>query len=190
MEVDHLTTFNSCRKDILLTIFERPMRGASGYCQLCQRPSKLLKSHLSRHLQQIALFSLPRLARDADLDSKCKVWGSCEQDTLQSFSERSESDQSPVTENTEAEEYEVPFDEHVEQLEVPFTEDIDWDLVTDKFSQARDGTSRETPPNTLSTVPFTRDMDFVGYASHLEQIHAKCSAPGSRVALFGLGGIG
>ncbi|KAF7507656.1 hypothetical protein GJ744_010209 [Endocarpon pusillum] len=190
MEDDHLTTLNSCRKDILLKMFERPMRGALGYCQLCQRPSKLLKSHLSRHLEQIALFSLPRLAHDPDLDSKCNAWGSCKQDTLQSFSEESESDQSPVTENAVAGEYEVPFDEHVEQLEVPFTEDIDWDLVTDKFSQARDGTSGETPPHTLFTVPFTRDMDFVDGASLLHQINAKCSAPGSRVALFGLGGIG
>ncbi|KAJ5737346.1 uncharacterized protein N7483_002471 [Penicillium malachiteum] len=48
----------------------------------------------------------------------------------------------------------------------------------------------ETPPSPLSTVPFARDTDFVSRDTLLHQIHEKNSAPGSRIALVGLGGVG
>ncbi|CAI7669244.1 unnamed protein product [Penicillium crustosum] len=48
----------------------------------------------------------------------------------------------------------------------------------------------ETPPSPLSTVPFTRDPDFVHRDTLLDQIHIKSSVAGSRIALIGLGGIG
>lgn len=48
----------------------------------------------------------------------------------------------------------------------------------------------ETPPIPLSTVPFPRDPDFVERKTMLDQIHSKCSAPASRTALVGLGGVG
>ncbi len=41
-----------------------------------------------------------------------------------------------------------------------------------------------------STVPFRRDLDFIVRGNLLDQIDRKCSAPASRVALVGLGGIG
>ncbi|KAJ5737309.1 uncharacterized protein N7483_002434 [Penicillium malachiteum] len=44
-------------------------------------------------------------------------------------------------------------------------------------------------PEPLSTVPFPHDPDFV-YRGALDQIHEKLSAPGSRIALVGLGGVG
>ncbi|KAJ5367172.1 hypothetical protein N7541_001113 [Penicillium brevicompactum] len=48
----------------------------------------------------------------------------------------------------------------------------------------------ETPPSPLSTVPFTRDPDFVRRDKLLDQIYDKSSVAGSRLALIGLGGVG
>ncbi|MCJ1268442.1 hypothetical protein MMC22_008330 [Lobaria immixta] len=48
----------------------------------------------------------------------------------------------------------------------------------------------DTPPNPSSNVPFRRDPDFVDRGTLLDEIHTKCSAPASRVALVGLGGVG
>lgn len=48
----------------------------------------------------------------------------------------------------------------------------------------------ETPPAPLSTVPFRRDPEFVSRDTLLDEIHRKISAPGSRVALVGIGGVG
>ncbi|KAJ5671003.1 P-loop containing nucleoside triphosphate hydrolase protein [Penicillium longicatenatum] len=48
----------------------------------------------------------------------------------------------------------------------------------------------ETPPSPRSTIPFSRDLDFVDRGTILNQMHEKCSIPGSRIALVGLGGVG
>ncbi|OQE46834.1 hypothetical protein PENCOP_c001G07487 [Penicillium coprophilum] len=48
----------------------------------------------------------------------------------------------------------------------------------------------ETPPLPFSTVPFIRDPDFIDRQGQIDQIDQLCSAPSSRVALVGLGGIG
>ncbi|OOQ89516.1 hypothetical protein PEBR_07860 [Penicillium brasilianum] len=48
----------------------------------------------------------------------------------------------------------------------------------------------ETPPSPLSTVPITRNPDFVGRDTLLQRIHDKCSVLGSSTALVGLGGVG
>ncbi|KAJ5970079.1 hypothetical protein N7501_006327 [Penicillium viridicatum] len=48
----------------------------------------------------------------------------------------------------------------------------------------------ETPPSPLSTVPSTRDPDFVRRDKLFDQIYSKNSVVGSRIALIGLGGVG
>ncbi|KAJ5976534.1 hypothetical protein N7481_010241 [Penicillium waksmanii] len=48
----------------------------------------------------------------------------------------------------------------------------------------------ETPSSPFSNVPFPRDPYFVGRGTLLRQIRAKSSEPGSRIVLFGLGGVG
>ncbi|CAN9251608.1 unnamed protein product [Alternaria alternata] len=48
----------------------------------------------------------------------------------------------------------------------------------------------ETPPQPACFVPFRRDPDFVDRGTLLDQIRQRCSAPASRVALVGLGGVG
>ncbi|KAH7400586.1 putative kinesin [Phaeosphaeria sp. MPI-PUGE-AT-0046c] len=48
----------------------------------------------------------------------------------------------------------------------------------------------ETPPQPSCFVPFCRDRDFVDRGTLLDQISERCSAPASRIALVGLGGVG
>jgi hypothetical protein len=48
----------------------------------------------------------------------------------------------------------------------------------------------DTPPQPSCFVPFRRDPDFVDRGTLLDQIREQCSAPASRVALVGLGGVG
>jgi hypothetical protein len=48
----------------------------------------------------------------------------------------------------------------------------------------------KTPPSPSSTVPFSRDPDFVDRPDILAWIHEKCERPAARAALVGLGGIG
>ncbi|KAJ5667462.1 hypothetical protein N7507_003326 [Penicillium longicatenatum] len=48
----------------------------------------------------------------------------------------------------------------------------------------------QTPPEPHSTVPFSRNPDFVDRGTLLEDIHEKCSAPDARIALVGMGGVG
>lgn len=48
----------------------------------------------------------------------------------------------------------------------------------------------KTPPAPSSIIPFRRDPDFVDRGTLLDQIHEKGSAPGARIALTGLGGVG
>jgi len=39
-------------------------------------------------------------------------------------------------------------------------------------------------------IPFPRDKDFVERGTILEDLGRRCTAPGSRAALVGLGGVG
>jgi hypothetical protein len=48
----------------------------------------------------------------------------------------------------------------------------------------------ETPPQPSCFVPFRRDADFIDSGTLLNQIRERCTAPASRVALVGLGGVG
>ncbi|KAB2106159.1 hypothetical protein AG0111_0g6189 [Alternaria gaisen] len=48
----------------------------------------------------------------------------------------------------------------------------------------------KTPPQPSCFVPFPRDADFVDRGALLDHIRERCSAPASRVALAGLGGVG
>ncbi|KAJ5565503.1 hypothetical protein N7513_001745 [Penicillium frequentans] len=46
------------------------------------------------------------------------------------------------------------------------------------------------PPKPTSTVPFLRNVDFIGRNTLLDQIDKKISVPGSWVAFVGIGGVG
>lgn len=64
---EHMSTVHSTRPTssqlaLFLEMFQRPISGSkpSGTCRLCNAEAKRLKSHMSRHLEDIALFALPR----------------------------------------------------------------------------------------------------------------------------------
>jgi hypothetical protein len=63
-------------------------------------------------------------------------------------------------------------------------------LVNAALTYAVSAERPETPPPPSCFVPFRRDPDFVDRATLLDQIREQCSAPASRVALVGLGGVG
>ncbi|KAL7958560.1 TPR-like protein [Trichoderma compactum] len=49
---------------------------------------------------------------------------------------------------------------------------------------------RETQPQPVPLIPFSRDPDFVNRGDILDRISARCLEPAGRVALVGLGGVG
>jgi hypothetical protein len=70
MQEEHSTSFTSKQLCELTSIFRSPLTKAAGVCNLCFRHSENLKSHVSRHLQRIALFALPRFTDVSDTASK------------------------------------------------------------------------------------------------------------------------
>jgi hypothetical protein len=151
MRVDHDQTFEEVQFASLKDVFRRPSKSTEGVCNLCKRPSKNLKNHVSRHLQQIALFSLPRVNETAGS-------GKAERDSRSSVSRRGLDQESKSYDSSESgasglesshsisnhvgEEDSKPdapdIDDHFETAEnVPDAVDQGWDDVTDKFSKAR-----------------------------------------------------
>lgn len=63
--LDHMHTIHSEPLDQaqLLSLhrgFQRPSNARSGTCTLCGKHASKMKSHLARHLEQLALFAIPR----------------------------------------------------------------------------------------------------------------------------------
>jgi hypothetical protein len=70
MQEAHSTLFTSQQLCELKSVFRSPSTKAAGVCNLCFRRSENLKSHVSRHLQRIALFALPRFKGVSDITSE------------------------------------------------------------------------------------------------------------------------
>jgi hypothetical protein len=70
MQEAHITSFTSKQLCELTPVFRSPSTKAAGVCNLCFRRSENLKSHISRHLQRIALFALPRFKGVSDITSE------------------------------------------------------------------------------------------------------------------------
>jgi hypothetical protein len=114
-----------------------------------------LKAHVSRHLQQLALFAIPRAnysAVDKELDENKLSQDSArasrsrtDQDTAHRDSDSSVEFSENQARDTGGIGKEGLSEELGEQLEIPFSGEIAWDLVTDKFSKARDGQSELAP---------------------------------------------
>jgi hypothetical protein len=71
MREEHGMTSTSSQDHTVLDMFRRPSKEGkvSGVCCLCGQTARRLKKHLSRHLEQIALFALPRNTELDDKDS-------------------------------------------------------------------------------------------------------------------------
>lgn len=71
--LEHLGKDHGTSTEIASTLpelFRRPSAHLSSYCNLCGRRSNGLKAHVSRHLQHIALFAIPRAHYHSDLDAE------------------------------------------------------------------------------------------------------------------------
>ncbi|KAL8751529.1 MAG: hypothetical protein Q9184_006041 [Pyrenodesmia sp. 2 TL-2023] len=65
MRKDHGAMLDESRFVKIRAMFQQPSCRADGTCNLCMRECRNLKYHVSRHLQQTALFALPRLNETA-----------------------------------------------------------------------------------------------------------------------------
>lgn len=125
----------------MLSMFQRPARGISGFCYLCLRSAKKLKSHLSRHLEQIALFALPRVNEAAEMDSQRMIVGSGDEDSRESGSEDSSSELTSQSGNSHLNDepemtHDGPdIDDALEETVVPDDINTSWDNITQNFSE-------------------------------------------------------
>jgi hypothetical protein len=140
--------------------FQRPSNAHSGTCTLCGQHANKLKSHLARHLEQLALFAIPQTDYMADLEeddtsSNAARQGVPAPSSLESARKASETSSlepssgvpsvsieygNPLIENTEtAQRHESYYKEIPENLEDDMGEGIDtsWDQITPKFKEAR-----------------------------------------------------
>ncbi|KAF2468961.1 uncharacterized protein BDR25DRAFT_372851, partial [Lindgomyces ingoldianus] len=60
MKKDHEDCVNENQLPALRRMFEQPTHPTSGACTLCQKQAVKLKTHLSRHLEQLSLFAIPQ----------------------------------------------------------------------------------------------------------------------------------
>ncbi|KAK7529653.1 uncharacterized protein J3D65DRAFT_174607 [Phyllosticta citribraziliensis] len=71
--LEHLSREHGTKPETASTLpelFRRPSPKLMQKCNLCGRPTEKLKSHLSRHLQHIALFAVPRSHYLSETDAK------------------------------------------------------------------------------------------------------------------------
>ncbi|KAF7136983.1 hypothetical protein CNMCM5793_006734 [Aspergillus hiratsukae] len=170
----HMKEFHDIQLEdssIVLDAFRRPSPSikkasaddpsAKELCNLCYQPTRNIKRHVARHLQQIALFAIPRadfsvgneLLSEFGSDvpqnrSRNSAVQSVQDTTSQNSADRSvQSDFHEFTFGPPSKEHQYPAvdDDIVEQIELPSTEEIHWDRYTDKFLRARENKS-ELPP--------------------------------------------
>lgn len=136
MKSDHNTTFDAGRSSLWSSMFRYPSRSSGGICNLCGRDSKRLKSHVSRHLEQIALFALPRLNEVAEgetANAKDSIEEECSQHKEPNHSD-SQSEHSSAT-SIRDHKIEVPEDAIFYQDIIPDSGDPSWDRIPDKFCE-------------------------------------------------------
>jgi hypothetical protein len=152
MRTDHDQNFDEAQFSLVKSMFRRPTNSLEGTCNLCDRPSKNLRSHLSRHLQQIAIFALPRVnetagSGQAERDSRSSRYKKDNLDNGESSGSSSSStdvlrDDQPVPNHSTSDTFDVE-DDYNEGENIPDTiTDQGWDDITDKFTKARERTFR------------------------------------------------
>ena len=93
MRVTHEATVDSAQEQMFLSMFQLPTLLQNGTCCLCHREAGNLKTHLAHHLEQIALFALPRENEVPGMDSGINVRGSKRNLSQEGASEDSISEQ-------------------------------------------------------------------------------------------------
>ena len=146
-------------------MFMRPAKSVSGLCNLCQKQSERLKSHVARHLQQMALFALPRDNQTegsgkAELDEHSSRLGHSRRVSSEGpADEDDETSLAVISGRTHDEEFAgSEQDEFIEASEFDPLQgadvldsfpEINWDSVTDKFSKAREALYSDRPHSSI-----------------------------------------
>lgn len=152
MWADHDQKFDEAQFNHVKSMFRQPTKSLEGICHMCQRQSKNLRSHISRHLQQIALFALPRANETSGSEQAERNSRSSRSDKNRSVNEES-SESSNASENETLDQQSIPLDVTIGNLDIEdlyeegesipdAVEDQGWDNVTDKFSKARERSFR------------------------------------------------
>jgi hypothetical protein len=152
MRADHDQNFDEAQFSLVKSMFRRPTNSLEGTCNLCDRSSKNLRSHVSRHLQQIAIFALPRVnetagSGQAERDSRSSRYKKDNLDDCETSGSSSSStdvlrDDQPVPNDSTSDTCDVE-DDYNEGENIPDTiTDQGWDDITDKFTKARERTFR------------------------------------------------
>ncbi|PCG89170.1 Hypothetical protein PENO1_106210 [Penicillium occitanis (nom. inval.)] len=205
-----------------LTAIQGPVadaQSAGELCNLCYRNTRSLKSHVARHLQQIALFAIPRadyavgddISRRWDSDvPQDKTVSSIAQDTnysaLQDSVDMLEGSirDSVATGFTNLQGQKIMDDDIIEQIEVPPTDEVVWDNITNRFSRAREGKTERAPIDSIITeeavIDFSRytigwicaiDIEYVAAKAFLDIEHQNLhSKPADDDNNYTLGKIG
>ncbi|EXJ71182.1 uncharacterized protein A1O5_06176 [Cladophialophora psammophila CBS 110553] len=167
----HDTRLTEQKLQLSKDMFQRPLKSVGGKCNLCQMFSSRLKSHVSRHLEQVALFALPRNneiegSGKAELDGCSSRLGGSRGSGSQSSSEDSDDKLAP-SQNAAGEEslategpepspqtYSV-VEEEEEQVGVPeLAMGVDWDqLGMTKHLQAEEKQSLQSLPQPTHEAP-------------------------------------
>ncbi|KAF2118796.1 hypothetical protein BDV96DRAFT_642969 [Lophiotrema nucula] len=149
MRTIHKTDFVDSKFPFVKDHFRHPSRNIEGTCNLCMQYSKKLRSHVSRHLQQMALFALPRVNQTdgsgkAERNSTTsRVDVDYNEERANSYSDRSSSSSEGSKGNLTEEGKDYPrdnssIDEEYGTEDIPDIVEATWDGITDKFSKARE----------------------------------------------------
>lgn len=144
MKSDHNTTFDASQSSLLSSMFRCPSQSLQGICNLCGKPSKSLKSHVSRHLEQVALFALPRINEVAENETGIAKDSVNEENSQHKFTKfkynhpDSQNERSSSNDIFEQQSQGSDLDHNLHQDIVPDSRDPFWDMFTDKFSEARE----------------------------------------------------
>jgi hypothetical protein len=155
MKVSHEDVLPGDQLSALQHMFQHPTRSQVGVCPLCRNPSKKLKTHLARHLKQLALFAIPQTDYMADSDTEDAQSDVAHRSryamsTTQHSSVDSDNSSDKLSQAAEVTTFQAPQNEpsqENENLDDPFAPPLlegiedaqgtSWDYVTPKFQEAR-----------------------------------------------------
>ncbi|KAI9772127.1 MAG: hypothetical protein M1840_001416 [Geoglossum simile] len=181
----HDTNFDLSQLSLLKDMFLQPLRAVEGQCNLCMRHSIKLMNHVSRHLQQIALFALARAnetsgSQNAELNTQ-----------FSRHNKRGEK-QPQVSKETQTNKFiedqknqpDLPYlDDDVEVIDVPDAAGPAQDRVTNKFSKARVPELQASMRQHLDFEKILEQLPQLPPAHSWDIIHVKVKYPGMKEGL-------
>lgn len=152
MKSSHYTSFDDSQLSLLSGMFSCPSQRLDGICNLCRKPSVRLETHVSRHLEQIALFALPRINEEAGDNTTNANGSKHEKKQLKPTHLDSPTESSSSTDTHEQQLEGSDIDDIVDQDIIPDSEDPFWDMMAGTFSEARKELCLESLPSIIAIM--------------------------------------